>query len=403
MENNTGAQDSGKKRSFLTKDFLLIVLINFFVFINHIMALSTFPFYINELGGNEAISGFAAALFCVIAVICRPFIGWMLNNGRRKIILFIGLLLMGLMPLGYLAAPYVSVLLLLRMLHGAGLAASTTTTSTVATDLVPPDRFAEGMGIFGMSTALATAAAPAIGLGIMKKAGFGPLYIATALAALAAVLLFYMLRTKKVEVVPTKLELRGLINKEALPASASALLFMMSFGALENFTALYADEKGLPSGSIFFLIMAAVLLFTRMFLGKVADTKGEGLFVYSCNFAMLAALVMMALAPSVPTYVISAALSGYAFGGLEPALQTMAVRIAPLKKRGSANSTFLCAYDIGYGIGGALAGVLITEIGYSGMWLIIAAADLASVLVYLAWGRNHESAFRNWCSSADAI
>ncbi|MFQ7307498.1 MAG: MFS transporter [Mediterraneibacter sp.] len=50
-----------------------------------------FPFYIEYLGGSEAVAGFAAALFSIIAVVFRPFIGWMLDNGKRKIILIIGL------------------------------------------------------------------------------------------------------------------------------------------------------------------------------------------------------------------------------------------------------------------------------------------------------------------------
>ena len=58
-----------------TKDFVLILLINFLVFMNHLMILSTFPFYIEYLGGSERIAGFAAALFSIVAVLCRPVIG----------------------------------------------------------------------------------------------------------------------------------------------------------------------------------------------------------------------------------------------------------------------------------------------------------------------------------------
>ena len=41
----------------------------------------------------------------------------------------------------------------------------------------------------------------------------------------------------------------------------------------------------------------------------------------------------------------------------------MAVSIAPPQRRGAANSTFLCAYDMGIGLGGGIAGVLIDMIG----------------------------------------
>ena len=140
--------------------------------------------------------------------------------------------------------------------------------------------------------------------------------------------------------------------------------------------------------------MAAMLLLVRVTMGKLADQKGEGLFVYSCNAAMLAAFLLLALVPNTVTFCLAAALAGYGFGGLEPALQSMAVHIAAPEERGAANSTFLCAYDIGIGLGGGLAGELITALGYRPMFAILTLANVASVLLYVLWGRKDPSSFR---------
>ena len=91
-----------QEEKLFRKDFVFIIIINFLVFLNHLAILATFPFYIEALGGSEAVAGMAVALFCVVSVVCRPFIGWMLDNGKRKMILAVGLLGMLLMPLGYL-------------------------------------------------------------------------------------------------------------------------------------------------------------------------------------------------------------------------------------------------------------------------------------------------------------
>ena len=69
----------------------------------------------------------------------------------------------------------------------------------------------------------------------------------------------------------------------------------------------------------------------------------------------------------------------------------MAVSIAPPQRRGAANSTFLCAYDMGIGLGGGIAGVLIDMIGYNYMFAIIAIANILSILIYIAIGQNHTS------------
>lgn len=375
------------------KDYVLIIIINFLVFLNHLMILSTFPFYIESLGGSEAVAGLAAALFSIIAVVFRPFIGWMLDNGKRKLILIIGLCGMALMPIGYLVLTTLYLAFVCRMLHGASLAFSNTSTSTIATDIIPKSRFAEGMGMFGLATALATAVAPALGLALMESMGFTTLFLCATALVVIALVLFLLLKTPKVKVQKTPLNLRGLFDKDAIPASATALVFMLTYGALENFTAKFAAEENLPSGGIFFAIMAAALLATRLLAGKETDRHGERFFVYACNGAMLVAFLMLGLFPHVVTYVLAAVLAGFGFGGLEPALQSMAVAIAPPEKRGSANSTFLCAYDIGIGVGGGIAGQLISGLGYQQMFVLMAFFNLLSVAIYLLWGRNHPSSF----------
>lgn len=376
-----------------TKDFTLIIIINFLVFMNHLMILSTFPFYIEYLGGSETVAGLAAALFSIVAVVFRPVIGWMLDNGKRKTILIIGLCGMALMPIGYLALSAMFLAFVCRMVHGASLAFSNTSISTIATDIIPRSRFAEGMGMFGLATALATACAPALGLALMDSMGFTTLFLFAAISIVIALILFMILRVPEIKVVHKPFTVKGLLDKDALPASFTALIFMLTYGALENFTAKFAAEQNLPSGGIFFAIMAVALLITRLSAGKVTDQRGEGIFAYTCNIAMLVAFLLMGLFPNIVTYLLSAVLAGFGFGGLEPALQSMAVAIAPPERRGSANSTFLCAYDIGIGVGGGIAGSLITAVGYNHMFVIMSIFNILSIVIYMAWGRNHPSSF----------
>lgn len=357
-----------------TKDFVLIILINFFVFLNHLMILSTFPLFIkNVMGSSDSVSGLCVTLFCVIGVIARPFVGVMLDNGKRKSILVVGLIIMGLMPMGYLFASTVIMSLLsviiCRMAHGIALALSNTSTSTIATDIIPKQRFAEGMGMFGMATALATAVAPAIAQTLINCGGVGGknfklLFAVATLTMAVSIVLFSALKTPKTEIKHTPINFKTLINKDALPASASAIMFLLTYGAIENFTLQYSLESSriTLSGGLYFTVMAAALLLTRITVGKIADKKGEAIFVYTCNGAMFLALILLATLENNVVFMVSAFLSGYAFGGLEPSLQAMAVSVAKPSERGSANSTFLCAYDIGIGLGGGIAGVLIDSL-----------------------------------------
>ena len=104
------------------RNFVFIIIINFLVFLNHLMILSTFPFFISYLGYSDTVSGICVAVFSLIAVFFRPVVGWMLDNGKRRGILLIGIILMGLVPLGYLFVYSIvsSIVLAIsfRLIHG---------------------------------------------------------------------------------------------------------------------------------------------------------------------------------------------------------------------------------------------------------------------------------------------
>ena len=118
--------------------------------------------------------------------------------------------------------------------------------------------------------------------------------------------------------------------------------------------------------------------------------------LWSRNFVLIIVINFLVfmnhimLLSTFPFYIESLG-GSEALAGLEPALQSMAVHSSSPAERGSANSTFLCAYDIGIGLGGSIAGWLITAAGYENMFLVLSAANIISVLMYVFWGRHDPS------------
>ena len=118
--------------------------------------------------------------------------------------------------------------------------------------------------------------------------------------------------------------------------------------------------------------------------------------LWSRNFVLIIVINFLVfmnhimLLSTFPFYIESLG-GSEALAGLEPALQSMAVHSSSPAERGSANSTFLCAYDIGIGLGGGIAGWLITAAGYENMFLVLSAANIISALMYVFWGRHDPS------------
>ena len=167
-----------------TGSFVRICLVNFFIFVNFHALLPTFPFFVTYLGGDAVTIGLATALFSIASIVSRPFVGWLIDTRGRCTILVLGLVGMTLIPMGYFVSAGIAMAVVLRTLHGVFHAASSNASSTWVTDIIPHSRMGEGLGMYGLSMAVSTAVAPALGLAVMNRWGFCPLFAIAALVTL---------------------------------------------------------------------------------------------------------------------------------------------------------------------------------------------------------------------------
>lgn len=389
----------GPTAKLWTAPFIKICLVNLLIFVAFHMLMPTFAYYVIDLGGSEATAGLIAGLFAVSSLLIRPVMGWLLDSRGRRLLLLLGVSGLVIFPVSYAFCSLLALVFALRLLHGLFWSASTTASNVVACDVIPQKRFGSGMGFFGLTAAISTAVSPGIGLALMERQGFSVLFFTAAGFALIGGLLALSLRYKEPRVSGLSfrqgMQPANLIDKRALPAACTVLIFLLPYGAVTNFLALFATSRGLPDGGAFFFVMAAASACSRVISGRIVDRFGEGPIVWLANGSMLASLVILGMAANSLTFYLAALLFGLAFGTMPPAMQTMALRIVPSERRGAASSTYLCGFDIGMGLGGAVAGFLIESFSYEGMFLCMSLAMVISAAVYFFWGRRHPSAFRN--------
>lgn len=387
-----------EKNTLWTKNFILMCVVNLVMFIGFQMLVSTFPFFVMHLGGDEAVAGVASGLFSVSSLMMRPVVGWILDNKSRKILLFFGLAGLVLLPVLYAAINIIVLILLLRLFHGIFWASTTTSLNTNASDIIPKEKFGEGMGYFGLTATISLSVAPLIGLTVMDKLGFNALFLSSACIVAVAFILSFNIKVKETTKgrSPTSVKniFKNIINKNALPASAVMFLFLMPYGAVTTFIAVYAEQIQIGSGGLFFAVMAISTGIVRIFSGKISDKKGEAPIVYTGVICMAVSLILIANLSSPLTFIISALLFGVGFGGMAPTMQAMAMRTSPPERRGSASSTYLCAFDLGMGLGGVISGYFVRWFGYSHMYKFMIVTLLFSFLVYFFWARKTPSAFK---------
>lgn len=376
-----------------TGSFIRICLVNLFIFVNFHALLPTFPFFVTYLGGDAVTIGLATALFSIASIVSRPFVGWLIDTRGRCTILVLGLVGMALIPMGYFVSAGIATAVVLRTAHGVFHAASSNASSTWVTDIIPHNRMGEGLGMYGLSMAVSTAVAPALGLAVMNAWGFRPLFAITALVALAALLTGMGIRSRNYTMSAAPLRVRELFEPMSLPAAVTQFFFMMAYGVIEVYVAIYAAACHLPGGGIYFIFIALATVATRLLLGRAVDRYGEARLVYTGNAAIVVGILLLVFAHNVPCYLLSAILLGYSFGAIQPSLQTMAMHVVAPERRGAASSTFFVAFDFGIALGGFLAGVLVKQIGYDAMFLCMIVPCLLSWGYYYVFGRCHASSF----------
>ena len=375
-----------------TSAFTGISVINLLMFISFHVLISTFPFYIKSLGGDEAIAGLAAGMFAIASVVVRPFAGWILDHKGRLVVSIYGIAGMLVLPLTYPAIQVLIVALVVRVIHGVVWSLASTSVSTLACDIIPRSRFGEGMGIFGTGSAISMALGPVLGLYLLECGGYILMFIISAGFALLSLVIimatgknFNLANTLQSKPAKAKLVV---LDKKALPASVTMFLFLIPYGAISTFIALYAVEINIANGGIFFTLMAITTVLMRVMAGRTVDRVGEKPIVIISTVVQLVSLALLALWPGLVSFIISALFFGVGFGMMSPTMQAMAVRTAPPHRRGAASSTYLCAFDCGIGLGGVIAGYLLRFLGYPQMFAIMLLFTLAAVIVYYGWARR---------------
>ena len=155
-----------------TKDFVIIIIANFFIFTSFQMTLPTLPLYVQEITASDTWVGLIVGIFTFSALLIRPFGGHILDKSGRAPVFLTGLLILVVSLYSLAASTTILILVIVRVVQGLGWGLSNTASGTIASDLVPRERRGEGLGYFGLSGNLALAVGPALGLFLVNHIRF---------------------------------------------------------------------------------------------------------------------------------------------------------------------------------------------------------------------------------------
>lgn len=381
---NAEGKENRQEEKIFTRDFALIWLANFFIFLGFQMTLPTIPLFVNKLGGSDQYIGIIVGIFTFSALIFRPYAGHALETKGRGIVYLFGLVLfvVSVGSFGFLTS--MTALILMRIVQGIGWGFSTTASGTIATDLIPPKRRGEGMGYYGLSGNLALAFGPALGLTLAEVITFKQLFLLSAGFGFIAFLFSMRIRFKKVDESPHKTSPARfeVIEKTAINPSILLFFITLTFGGIASFLPLYAIEKGVGGMQLYFITYALFLMLSRVFAGKIYDRKGDLYVIPPGTVLIFIAMLLLAWLPNMAVLILAGALYGSGFGIVQPALQAWAVDLAPANRKGMATATFFSSFDLGVGIGALLFGQIAYMYNYTFIYIISAGSIGLAFLYY---------------------
>ncbi len=365
---------------------------NFMIFFSFMLLTPLLPIYLSEtFQADKHVIGVVLSGYTIMALITRMFSGFLVDSFPRKIVLLTSYFLFFLFFTGYIIAGSLLFFAIIRTFHGAPFGATTVANSTVAIDVLPTSRRAEGIGYYGLSNNLATAISPSIALWIFHEThNYDIIFITAFVVGAIGFIINSTIKLPKKELVKEKqkISLDRFFLVKGWSEALCMVCFAFSYGVISTYVAIYGKEElDITGGSGFFFMLLSIGLILSRLVGSRTLRQGrvvENASIGSC-ISLFGYLLFAALHNEIGYYG-AALIIGLGNGHMWPAFQNMFINLAPNSQRGTANSSLLVSWDVGIGIGILVGGVLAEFYGYSSaFWTawIINIIGVSGFLIYV--------------------
>lgn len=380
------------KPKLWSKDFALLASANLLMAIAFYFMMPILPVYLTDkLGASKSEIGIILAFYTIATLIIRPFSGWAIDTYGRKYIYMFAYFLFSLFFIGYPLAFTVLMFMGFRFLHGLTWGVLTTSSSTIAVDIIPAARRGEGIGIFGLSMTIGMALGPMIAIFIAGDDSYKALFISAIGISLIGLLLTLVVKYPvfNSSAIRRTISVKGLIEKSSLPVSINMMIVQFTYGGVLSFIALYGKEIGVKSSGLFFLLLSIGIGFSRVSSGKIFDISGPERISILGMILLIIGFPVLALVNNSLGFHISATILGLGFGIIMPTFQAMVNNLVEPNRRGAANSTLFTCFDIGIGLGMIGTGMLSDWLGFSSTFLISSVVILLALNLFLFYTIKH--------------
>ncbi|CAJ0993190.1 MFS transporter [Sodalis praecaptivus] len=372
----------------LNKRIIPIVFFTFICYLTIGIPLAILPgFTHTTLGFSPLIAGIAISVQYFSTLASRPYAGRCADLLGEKKIVLIGLLCCALSGACYLLARATSVdpalslgyLFAGRLLLGVGESFASTRSMLWGIGTVGQRHTGRVISWNGVATYGAIAIGAPLGVFLNSLGG---LALAGGFILLAGICAWGVaLRRPAVSVSTGKrIPFTAVVGKVWLFGLVLGL-GTLGFGVIVSFITLYYADRGWEGAAFALTLMSCAFVGVRLVLGNVISRFGGRRVALLSFMVETAGLVLLWAAPTAAIAGLDALLTGAGFSLVFPALGVEAMKQVPAQNQGTALGTYCAFLDLALGVAGPAAGLVMSHLGMS--WIYLAAALMAVLAALL--------------------
>ncbi|WP_050462756.1 MFS transporter [Herbaspirillum autotrophicum] len=377
---------------------LSLAAIIFFGFMTIGMPLPVIPVYVNQtLGFGSLMVGIAVGLQSVVTLLLRSFAGHTVDTRGAKYAVLKGLC--GCVAAGVLyrvsaafadQSPTLALIILLSGRAVLGFAESLILTGgmTWGIGLLGPAHASRAISWQGISMYTAIAVGAPAGAALLQRWGFISVAYTVIVLPLIAILVALALPPAK-PMAGTRLPFIQVIGRVWRPGLAMTL-GSIGYAVIAAFITLFYASRGWSDAAYALTAYSLTFIGMRLLFGDAVKRFG-GARVAAGSLLIEAVGQGLLWSASSPTMaVIGAALTGIGFSLVFPALGVEAIKNVPHQNRGAALAAYSGFFDLGLGLIGPLAGLVVGAFGYETIFLCGAASAIIGAFLAGQFDRRNQ-------------
>jgi len=343
------------------------------------MTIQVMPGYAHaRFGANAIVAGLAVTIGSVATMISRRVSGRIADQSGGRRVAMVGAALATIGGLGHILATNLPLLILARLLLGAGEGALFTGSVGWILAHTSQSRRGKVSGHFGLSMWTGLALGPMLGTGLLAIGAYRHVWIAATVLPMASGMLVAWTRPERRVVADGAPVRRALLPKAAWVPGAAGAFASIGYGVIAAFLGPRFAALDF-AGRNFALTAFGVAFITTRFLGSgLADRLGGRRVLFSAFAVEFIGLAGLCLSRVEWLSFVSVALAGAGMSLLIPCLTTLVTVAADPRERTAALGAVTSAWDLGVAAGGPLGGYFAGD-SDAGPFALAALAALVAI------------------------